>query len=45
MNGWDLLTWVAAGLLAGSAVTIFAFFARDARKIFQRVESDRSDGE
>ena len=28
MNGWDLFTHIAAALLAGMAVTIFAFFAK-----------------
>jgi hypothetical protein len=45
MNGWDLFTWAAAVLLAGSAVTIFAFFLKDARKIFQGKRPDRSDDE
>ena len=45
MNGWDLITWIAAALLAGMAVTIFAFFAKDARKIIQGDSADRSDDE
>ena len=45
MNGWDLITWIAAVLLAGSAVTIFVFFMRDAREIFKREEPDRKDGD
>ena len=43
MNGWDLFTWIAAALLAASAITIFAFFVRDAREIFQGERTDRSD--
>ncbi len=43
MNGWDLFTWIAAALLAASAVTIFAFFAKDARKLFREDLTDRSD--
>lgn len=43
MNPWDLLTWVAAALLAGSALTIFAFFARDAREIFRGEQTDRDE--
>ena len=45
MNGWDVFTWIAAALLAGSAVTVFAFFLKDARKIFQGGRVDSGDGE
>jgi hypothetical protein len=45
VNVWDVVTWIAAALLAGSAITIFAFFLKDARKIFQGERKDRSDGE
>ncbi|MCH7868920.1 MAG: hypothetical protein IH881_14580 [Myxococcales bacterium] len=41
MNPWDLLTWVAAVLLAASALTIFVFFAKDAREIFRGESTDR----
>ena len=40
MNGWDLFTWVWALILGGSAIVIFAYFLRDARKILQRGEPD-----
>ena len=45
MNGWDLFTYISAALLAGSAITIFAFFLKDAREIFRGDRPDRSDGE
>ena len=45
MNGWDLFTYLAAAILAGSAVAIFAFFMKDARKIFRGDRPDRSDSE
>ena len=45
MNPWDLFTWIAAAVLAGSAIIIFAFFARDARKIFQGERTDRDEDE
>lgn len=45
MNGWDLFTYISAVLLAGSAVTIFIFFMKDARKIFRGDRSDPDDGE
>ena len=45
MNPWDLLTWVAAALLAGSAIVIFVFFAKDAREIFQGQRTDRDEDE
>ena len=38
MNGWDLLTWLMAVLLAASAVVIFVLFLKDARSILERVE-------
>ena len=45
MNPWDLFTWIAAALLAVSAITIFAFFVKDARKMFQGERTDRSEDE
>jgi hypothetical protein len=45
VNGWDLLTWIAAAVLAVSAVTIFALFVKDARKIYRQKESGRGDRE
>jgi hypothetical protein len=33
MNGWDLLTWFMAFVLAGSAVLLFVYFLRDAGNI------------
>ena len=36
MNGWDVFTWIASVVLAGSAVLIFGFFARDAGSILKR---------
>jgi hypothetical protein len=38
MNLWDGISWGAAILLAASACLIFAFFVRDARRIFGRKE-------
>ena len=35
MNPWDLLTWVSATFLAGSATVIFVFFAKDIRRILR----------
>ncbi len=43
MNGWDLFTYISAAILSGSAVVIFAFFMKDARKIFRGDRRDRSD--
>ncbi len=34
MNPWDLVTWIACVILAGSAVLIFGFFLKDARDLF-----------
>lgn len=45
MNPWDLLTWICAVLLAGSACVIFAFFAKDAREIFQGKRTDGDEDE
>lgn len=38
MNGWDLFTWLASALLAGSALVIFALFLKDARGLLERAE-------
>ena len=35
MNGWDLFTYFASILLAGSAIWIFVLFLRDAKGIIQ----------
>ena len=43
MNGWDLFTYIAAAILAGSSIAIFAFFMKDAREIFRGDRPDRSD--
>ncbi len=43
MNGWDLLTWVMALLLAGSAIVMFAYFLRDARVILNRDRQEPDD--
>jgi hypothetical protein len=34
MNGWDLLTWVMAAILAGGSLLVFIFFLRDVRAIW-----------
>jgi hypothetical protein len=44
VNGWDLLTWLAAASLAGSASVIFVFFLRDAGDIL-RLQHDDDDDE
>jgi len=36
VNVWDLVTWLSALALAGSAVVIFILFLRDAGEIFAR---------
>jgi hypothetical protein len=33
MNPWDVVTWIAAVVLAVSGVGIFGFFLRDARAV------------
>ncbi len=43
MNGYDLFTWVMALVLGGSAVVIFAYFLRDARKILDRTRHGEDD--
>jgi len=45
MNPRDLFTWISAALLAGCAIVIFAFFAKDARKIFEGDRRDRDEDE
>jgi hypothetical protein len=45
MNPWDLVTWLAAFLLAASAVWIFGLFLRDARSILEREMHDHDDEE
>ena len=41
MNLWDLVTWLAAIALAGSAIVIFFFFVRDASSILNRDMHDQ----
>lgn len=41
MNPWDVVTWVSAFALAGSALWIFVLFTRDARSIFDREMHDQ----
>jgi hypothetical protein len=36
VNPWDVATWLAAVVLATSALVIFIFFLRDARSILNR---------
>jgi hypothetical protein len=43
MNPWDLATWLSAFALAGSAATIFWFFLKDARSIFDREMHDQDE--
>ena len=42
MNGWDIFTWFACAVLAGSALVIFAFFWRDIGDVLrgQRHDTD-----
>ncbi len=35
MNGWDFFTYLMCGVLAVSAIVIFALFLRDARSIIE----------
>ena len=43
MNPWDLATWLSSFALAGSAATIFWFFLKDVRSIFDREMHDQDD--
>jgi hypothetical protein len=43
VNGWDLLTWLAAASLAGSAIVIFVFFLRDAGAILNQRHDDHDE--
>jgi len=43
MNGWDVLTWLSAAALAGSAIAIFVLFLRDAGKILHRQHDDHDE--
>lgn len=40
MNGWDLFTWINAGVLVVSSVVIFLFFLRDVRELLQGERPD-----
>ena len=40
MNAWDVVTWLAAVVLATTAAVIFGFFLRDARSILNREMHD-----
>lgn len=36
MTGWDLVTWMAIGVLGPGALVIFIAFLRDVRQLFGR---------
>ncbi|HEX6938636.1 MAG TPA: hypothetical protein VF158_04440 [Longimicrobiales bacterium] len=41
MNGWDVFTWVAIAVLIVGAVGVFAWFLRDAAKLFRDTDRRR----
>ncbi len=43
MNGWDFFTYFSSGLLAVSALWIFALFLRDAKGVLQGNRSDEDN--
>ena len=43
MNGWDLFTWINAGVLIVSSVAIFVFFLRDVRELLQGERMDNNE--
>jgi hypothetical protein len=45
VNGWDLFTYFNCVILAGAAITIFAFFLKDAKGIFTGHRSDADAGQ
>lgn len=37
MSGWTLWTWVSVAVLVVGSVAVFAWFLRDARRLFRDV--------
>jgi len=45
MSAWTLWTWISVAILIAGPVAVFAWFLRDARRVFRDIGvAERDDG-